>query len=300
MCNMYKFLLNKTTLLLLFPMPSSAIVTVTSEIDRLQEQNNHLIIALFISLLLFGFITSVLTNRSTKVTKLRNELDQKKHVENYIDILSHQIGSHTTIIVSAAKSLLDRQLDPEKNVEYLKKILRRGRQLNTLTNRLLKLAKIDQIISVEDPNNFNLTILIKKTISDFSEKLLTKNISIAFDETTLIDIKSDKILTQQAFENIFNNAIDFSPIDGNIDVQLTKSNSTITIKILDQGVGIPKHAQAKIFERYYSTARPSTNQKGNGLGLQFVKKIMDLHGGSVTIDNRKNTNGVIATLQFPQ
>ena len=288
------------TLLLLLPMPSSAIVTVSSEIDRLQEQNNHLIIALFTSLLLFGFITSLLTNRSTKVTKLSNELDRKKHVEKYIEILSHEIGSHTTIIVSAAQSLLGRQFSPKKNTEYLKKILRRGRGINTLTDRLLELAKIDQKTSINNRDKFNLTKLINKSINDFSERLLTKNISVAFDETIIIDIKSDKILTQQAFENILNNAIDFSPIDGNIDIQLVKSNSTIKIKILDQGVGIPKHAQTKIFERYYSTARPDTNQKGNGLGLQFVKKIMDLHGGSITINNRKNVNGVIATLQFIQ
>ncbi|HIL86448.1 MAG TPA: hypothetical protein EYG56_02295 [Candidatus Marinimicrobia bacterium] len=297
---MNKILLNAAVLLLLLPAPSSAIITVASEIDRLQEQNNHLIIALFISLLLFGFITSVLTNRSTKVTKLSNELNQKKHVENYIDILSHQIGSHTTIIVSAAKSLLDRQLDPKKNTEYLKKIIRRGGELNTLTDRLLELAKIDQITSIDNPDNFNLTMLINKTINDFSGRLLAKNIFVAFDKTTPIGINSDKILTQEAFENIINNAIDFSPIDGSINIQLAKSNNTITVKVLDQGAGIPEYAQAKIFERYYSTARPDTNQKGNGLGLQFVKKIMDLHGGSVTIDNRKNTNGVIATLQFPQ
>jgi two-component system, OmpR family, sensor histidine kinase CreC len=301
MCSMKnKFLLNIVIFTLLAPTPLNAVVTVTSEINRLQEQNNHLIIALFVSLLLFSIIVSVLTNRSTKVAKLNNELNQKKHVENYIKFLSHQVGSHTTVIISAAEALLNRKLNADKSIEYLKKILRRGKEVNTLTIRLLELAKIDQKISVDNTDSFNLTALIYKTIGDFYENLSIKNISIIFDKSAITNIKSDKILTQQAFENILNNAIDFSPKNGSINIGITKPNNWIEISVLDQGCGIPEYAKSKIFEKYYSTDRPDTNQKGNGLGLQFVKKIMKLHNGNITIDNRKDISGVVAILRFPQ
>ena len=63
--------------------------------------------------------------------------------------------------------------------------------------------------------------------------------------------------------------------------------------------GIPEHARKQLFRRFFSSSRPDTGKRGNGLGLRFVKKIMSLHGGQVSLKNRFMEDGAVATLQFP-
>jgi two-component system sensor histidine kinase CreC len=62
---------------------------------------------------------------------------------------------------------------------------------------------------------------------------------------------------------------------------------------------VPEHARKQLFKRFFSSSRPDTGKRGNGLGLRFVKKIMSLHGGQVSLKNRFMGDGAVATLKFP-
>ena len=73
-----------------------------------------------------------------------------------------------------------------------------------------------------------------------------------------------------------------------------------TIKVSDNGIGIPEFAKNRIFTRFYSVPHPDTGKRGNGLGLRFAKKIMDLHDGSITLTNRAMTKGAEAVFKFPK
>ena len=100
--------------------------------------------------------------------------------------------------------------------------------------------------------------------------------------------------------NIINNSIDFSPKNSTITIKVDASNTHIDILIFDQGVGMLPDAKDKIFTKLcYSTERPDTRKKSTGLGLHFVKQIMSLHGGKVSLDNNPAGVGAVATLSFP-
>ena len=71
------------------------------------------------------------------------------------------------------------------------------------------------------------------------------------------------------------------------------------IKIRDEGPGIPGYAEGKVFSRFYSTVKPDSGRRSNGLGLRFVKKIMELHKGEVSLKNRIMKKGAEAILKFP-
>jgi len=73
----------------------------------------------------------------------------------------------------------------------------------------------------------------------------------------------------------------------------------VIIQVSDQGKGVPEHARRQLFRRFFSSPRPDTGKRGNGLGLRFVKKIMSLHGGTISLKNRFMENGAVATLKFP-
>ena len=94
---------------------------------------------------------------------------------------------------------------------------------------------------------------------------------------------AEKILLEQALGNILKNALDFSPKNGTITIKASETNSAVTIVVLDEGPGIPPHVSNKLFTRFFSVARPDTGDRGNGLGLRFVRKIMQLHGGEITL-----------------
>jgi len=130
--------------------------------------------------------------------------------------------------------------------------------------------------------------------------IVSKSITINLDG---IDKKStvfaEKILLEQALGNILKNALDFSPKGGTITIKASESNTAVSIVVLDEGPGIPPHVSSKLFTRFFSVARPDTGRRGTGLGLRFVRKIMQLHGGDITLKNRLLQDGAEAKLRFP-
>ena len=112
-------------------------------------------------------------------------------------------------------------------------------------------------------------------------------------------LKAEKILLEQAIGNILNNALDFSPKSGKITIKASQTNAAISIIVLDDGPGIPPQVINKLFTRFFSVSRPDTGVRGNGLGLRFVRKIMKLHGGEVSLQNRFIQQGAEAKLRFP-
>jgi len=82
-------------------------------------------------------------------------------------------------------------------------------------------------------------------------------------------------------------------------MKASQTNSAISIIVLDDGPGIPPQVINKLFTRFFSVTRPDTGTRGNGLGLRFVRKIMKLHGGEVSLQNRFIQQGAEARLRFP-
>ena len=111
-------------------------------------------------------------------------------------------------------------------------------------------------------------------------------------------VQVDKLMLTQAIVNVLDNAIDFSADGARIDIYDEASLRAYHLIIRDHGVGIPEYALDKIFERFYSLARPHTH-KSTGLGLSFVREVMRKHGGDVEIANHPQ-GGVVVRLVLPK
>ena len=101
-----------------------------------------------------------------------------------------------------------------------------------------------------------------------------------------------------AIANLIDNALDFSPSGGRVTLAVTARERVCEIAVRDAGPGIPDYAETKIFEKFYSLARPGTTKKSTGLGLSFVQEIAELHRGRVTLKNAPG-GGAVATLSLP-
>ena len=256
------------------------------------------------------------------IEQARSEVELKDDVEEYIYTLAHELRTPITGIRLTAENLLtpmgvenyllEEKDDKKREVlskeikkrqEFIRNILDSNKQMDSLVSRLLDLSRIERRDKLTKTEKLKILPIIKKVLKVYgthNRLIVSKNITINLDD---IDKKgtvfAEKILLEQALGNIIKNAIDFSPKGGTITIKASESNTAVTIVVLDEGPGIPPHVSTKLFTRFYSVSRPDTGVRGNGLGLRFVRKIMQLHGGEITLKNRLLQNGAEAKLRFP-
>ena len=111
-------------------------------------------------------------------------------------------------------------------------------------------------------------------------------------------ITGDLLMLRIALRNVLQNALDFSPDEGRVEVVLEVDDGGFAeLRLLDRGPGLPDYAKDRVFDRFYSLKNEVTGRKGSGLGLSFVKAAMDLHNGAATLENREG-GGALAVLRF--
>jgi two-component system sensor histidine kinase CreC len=111
-------------------------------------------------------------------------------------------------------------------------------------------------------------------------------------------VVGDAFLLRQAVINLVENALDFSPPGGEVELRLLVGAGWVRFEVLDRGPGIPDYARERVFERFYSLPRPGGGSRSSGLGLCFVAEVAALHGGRTTLDNRVG-GGAVAVLELP-
>jgi len=111
-------------------------------------------------------------------------------------------------------------------------------------------------------------------------------------------VKGDPFLLHQAVSNLIQNAIDFSPADGQIEISAKMNGDRVDFVVKDHGPGIPDYAKEKVFDKFFSLQRPDTGKKSTGLGLNFVKEVALLHHGEIRLENLPE-RGLQAMLRLP-
>jgi two-component system sensor histidine kinase CreC len=125
----------------------------------------------------------------------------------------------------------------------------------------------------------------------------TAGVTIAV-EARAESVQGDGYLLRQALNNLLENAVAFSPAGSSITLGAGAEGEGIALTVADRGSGVPNYALDRVFERFYSLARPATGQRSSGLGLSFVQEVARLHGGRVSLSNRDD-GGAQAVLWLP-
>lgn len=230
----------------------------------------------------------------------RANVELKDAVEQYIDTLAHELRTPITGIQLTAETLLTPMSDEERK-RFINNILVSNTQMDKLVTRLLDLSRIERRESLMKPETLKILPIIENAIKAPSrtQTISSKNINIALEIDKTITVFAEKILLEQAISNILNNALEFSPKEGTITFKASETNTAVSIIVLDDGPGMPPHVLRNLFTRFFSVSRPDSGNRGNGLGLRFVRKIMQLHKGEVTLKNRLLQQGAEAKLRFP-
>jgi two-component system, OmpR family, sensor histidine kinase CreC len=233
---------------------------------------------------------------SNAIKHLRQQLDGKQYVENYIHTMAHELKTPITGIQSAAELLLE-PMPEEKRRHFLQHILDSSSRLTLLIEKLLALSLVEKKDELEHTTKIDVHQAISAVLHSRDVLLTQRDMYIDYTPPPPLSIEGDAMLVEQAIANILDNAIDFSQAQGRIQIQVNSTDNRIIIQIIDEGSGIPEYALPRLYERFFSLSRPESGKRGTGLGLRFVREVMELHGGSVLVANR-DTGGVLAELTF--
>ncbi|MEM1123181.1 MAG: HAMP domain-containing sensor histidine kinase, partial [Bacteroidota bacterium] len=142
--------------------------------------------------------------------------------------------------------------------------------------------KSDLALKQED---IDLKQLVDDVLNSRKLQFQNKKASINFNaEGNTFLVKGDKIHLTSVLYNLIDNALKYSPVNPIIDIQLAQNNGQIDLKIKDNGLGISEAYQAKIFDKFFRVPSGNThNIKGHGLGLNYVKKVIEKHGGNIQV-----------------
>lgn len=217
--------------------------------------------------------------------KMVKELNNNEYLsKEFISNVSHEFKTPIASIQGFAKLLKDDKTTEEEKTEYLDIIIEETDRLANLSNNIQKLSRLENkdIVKLED--KIILDEQIRKCILMFNQKLDEKNINITMDEKNLKVISNEELL-QQVWINLINNAIKYTPENGQIEVKLEEEEKYVIVEIKDSGIGIDEKKQKRIFEKFYQVDSSHATE-GNGLGLAIVKKIVELHGGTISVESK--------------
>lgn len=229
---------------------------------------------------------------------MREKLDGKQYVEHYVQSLAHELKSPLTAVRGAAE-LLQESPSAEDGKRFAGNIAEQTERMQRIIERLLDLARVEQLQNPEDRRRIVLAELIDAVARSRAERLASRQLTLRVQGETSATIDSDPFLLQQALGNLLDNAIEFSPEGGEITVTVTAEPNLISLGVGDQGQGAPDYALEHMFERFYSLPRPATGRKSTGLGLAFVREVARLHGGTADFANRPE-GGALACIRLPR
>jgi len=227
---------------------------------------------------------------------MRNQLDGKAYIEHYIQTLTHELKSPLAGI-RAASELLQSPMSDEQRQKFIANIDSESLRLQQLIERLLNLALVEQQQHLHAPQTLLLKPLIESLLNSLTARITQQQIQLQLQLDDSAAIYGEKFLIEQALLNLLDNALDFTPVAGQIQIAMQQKNSHWIISITNQGEPIPDFAMARLTEKFFSLPRPATGRKSTGLGLSFVQEVMKLHQGELQLQN--TSAGVNAQLRFP-
>lgn len=216
---------------------------------------------------------------------------------DFINNFSHEFKTPIVSISGFAKLLADDSLSDERRAEYLKIIEEEAGRLSDLATNVLNLSKVENMSILTEKKRFNASEQIRNCLLLLEKKWSAKNIDldVEFDD---YDIEADEELMKQVWINLFDNAIKFTPDGGKISVSVAGDARFICATITNYGAEIPSESLGKIFNKFYQ-GDTSHAARGNGIGLSIVKRIVDLHGGTVTVNSGDGKTVFAVTLPAP-
>jgi len=230
--------------------------------------------------------------------EMRDAVTGRNYVADYVQNFTHEIKSPLSAIRGAAELLQESAMPPDQRARFLGNIARETQRIQEIVERMMELSTLEARRVLDQVAPIPLAALLHDIAASAQATAVARGVRLRTDVQVQASTEGDAFLLRRAISNLVDNAIDFSPLGSEVVLKLERDGRMARISVRDHGKGIPDYAQAKVFEKFYSLARPHSQKKSTGLGLAFVKEIATLHRGEVTLANAPG-GGALATLVLP-
>ena len=240
---------------------------------------------------------SELRDMALALENMRDALEGKKYVEQYIHTFTHELKSPLSAIRGAAE-LLDEEMPREKRERFLSNIRIEAGRIQDLVDRMLELSELETQKNLRKSEVISLQTLVTTVMDSLEPMIAQKSLRVEYRLAEDLRLTGDPFLLHRALSNIVQNAIDFSPAGGTVTITSQSEADKLSLSIEDQGPGIPDYCRERVFDRFFSLQRPDTGKKSTGLGLNFVQEVATLHNGDIRLENLHD-KGLRAVLTLP-
>ncbi len=229
--------------------------------------------------------------------KMCAELESVKILRNdFINSYSHEFKTPIASINGFASLLLEKNLSEKEQRQYLEIIVEESSRLSKLASNTILLSKLSSQQIVTDTERYDLSEQIRQCSIILSKEWLDKKIEFSgeFQSVTYI---GNRELMQHLWLNILGNAVKYTPIGGEISVNVIVHTDSVTVTIADTGEGMSSETLEHLFDPYYQ-GDTSHSSNGLGLGLSICKRIVELCGGTIKVESELGT-GSQFTVDLP-
>ena len=236
-------------------------------------------------------------SRMWQQSSLIEELERLK--SEFVSNISHEFRTPLASIIGFSETIVsDPNLPEEMKSEFNQVILSEGKRLAKLINDVLEISVIEDGKINLNKSIIDIVNVVKDAVERNSDSAKRKKILFDFEYPkveVLIDADEEKLAL--TFDALINNAIKFTNEEGRVKVIVNNLFKEVEIIISDTGIGIPEKDLPYIFQKFYRVSRPGTEIPGTGIGLVFVKQIVDLHKGLISIQSEIG-NGTSFVVKF--
>ncbi len=265
--------------------------------------------AYLIYTMLFGgliyFVYQSITNRvrlqnQLLIEKFSHEKDQELHQSkiSFFTSISHELRTSLTLILAPLGELRKTKFDNNRTSKLVMTMNRNGQRLLNLVNQILDFRKIESGLGKLQVSSIDTELFFEEICIPFQQFAKEKKVTFKTDFSKIprkcwMDIEKVEIMVY----NLLSNAFKYAKTTVSIEVHTLNNEKELLIKVSDDGRGITKKNQQKVFNRFFQSEH-NTIEQGTGLGLAITKNLAVLHRGSITVDSIPNSNTVFSLI-FP-
>jgi two-component system CheB/CheR fusion protein len=249
-------------------------------------------------------IESGLAKAHAELGELAGELKRAARIKSeFLANMSHELRTPLNSINGFSEVLYDETFGKlnEKQKKYVTNVLTSGKHLLLLINQILDVAKVEAGKMTLTSTKLSLKSLLNEMTNLVADMAGKKGLRISVDiAPDLPDIEADDLKVREVLYNLLSNAVKFTPEGGDIGIRATASASSIEVVVWDAGIGIAKENIEKVFEGFFRVDTPySRVTEGTGLGLPLSRKLVELHGGRLSVESEGLNKGTSVRFTLP-